>query len=184
MLKNLKYGLLNYREVIRLMEKKKEKIDISEEQPAEQENQPLVHDFDMQATKSAFTPKIIGMLGIVVVAGIITGFLLSGKSSSNSSTNSLGSILSGSSAPKGTVVGSNDTATFKDTAEGTLKEGGIDGEGAYHLERMGGESQNVYLTSSIVDLSKYIGKKIKVWGQTQKAQTAGWLMDVGRIEVL
>ena len=27
------------------------------------------------------------------------------------------------------------------------------------------------------------GKKIKVWGQTQTAQYAGWLMDVGRVEV-
>ena len=65
-----------------------------------------------------------------------------------------------------------------------MKEGGADGEGAFHLERTGGVSQNVYLTSAIVDLSKYVNKKIKVWGQTQKAQTAGWLMDVGRIEVL
>ena len=35
-----------------------------------------------------------------------------------------------------------------------------------------------------VDLSKFIGKKIKVWGATQTAQHAGWLMDVGRIQVL
>jgi len=39
------------------------------------------------------------------------------------------------------LYGSNDTKTFKDTAEGTLKEGGIDGEGAFHLERPGGDSQ-------------------------------------------
>jgi hypothetical protein len=88
------------------------------------------------------------------------------------------------SVSKGTTVGSNDTNTFKDTAEGTLKQGGIDGEGAFHLVRSGGDSQNVYLTSSSVDLSKFVDKKIKVWGQTQKAQHAGWLMDVGRIEVL
>jgi hypothetical protein len=81
-------------------------------------------------------------------------------------------------------LGSNDTKTFKDTAEGTLKTGGIDGEGAFHLERPGGDSQNVYMTSGTVDLSKLIDKKIKVWGQTQAAQHAGWLMDVGRIEVL
>ena len=127
---------------------------------------------------------MIALLGVVIIVGVVSGFLISGKSSSSSSTNSLGSILSGTSASKGTIIGSNDTATFKDTAEGVLKEGGADGEGAFHLERTGGVSQNVYLTSAIVDLSKYVNKKIKVWGQTQKAQTAGWLMDVGRIEVL
>ena len=81
-------------------------------------------------------------------------------------------------------MGSNDTKTFKDIAEGDLKTGGIDGEGQFHLQRPGGESQNVYLTSSIVDLSAYVGKKVKIWGETHKAQHAGWLMDVGRLKVL
>lgn len=146
-------------------------------------NEPLVHDFNKEGVKSSFTPKIIAVFILVLVLGLISGYLLSGKSSSVSQL-STGGILSGSSASKGTVVGSNDTTTFKDTVDGVLKEGGVDGEGAYHLERSGGPSQNVYLTSSIVDLSKFINKKIKVWGQTQKAQTAGWLMDVGRVEVL
>lgn len=150
------------------------------------EKEPLVHNFNpTQDLKSSFTPKVIALLGLVIVLGVVTGLVVSGSNSSTTnSSNSLGSILSGSSAPKGTVVGSSDSATFKDIAEGILKEGGVDGEGAFHLERTGGVSQNVYLTSSTVDLSKFINKKIKVWGQTQKAQTAGWLMDVGKIEVL
>ncbi|MEK7079160.1 MAG: hypothetical protein AAB929_03750 [Patescibacteria group bacterium] len=73
---------------------------------------------------------------------------------------------------------------FKDKAEGILKEGGIDGEGNFHLERPGGLSQNVYLTSSTVDLSQYIGKKVRVHGETFSGQKAGWLMDVGSVEVL
>jgi hypothetical protein len=64
-----------------------------------------------------------------------------------------------------------------------LQEGGIDGEGQYHLVRPGGDSQNVYLTSSVVDLSLFVNKKVKVWGQTQTAQKAGWLMEVGRVQV-
>lgn len=84
----------------------------------------------------------------------------------------------------GKIYGSDDISTFKDTSEGKLKEGGIDGEGQYHLERPGGISQNVYLTSSLVDLSLFIDKKIRIWGETQTAQKAGWLMDVGRVEVL
>ena len=89
-----------------------------------------------------------------------------------------------SSIQKGMVVGSTDTKTFKDTATGKLQAGGIDGEGQYHLVRPGGDSQNVYLTSSIIDLSQFIGHTIKVYGQTQAAQHAGWLMDVGRVEVV
>lgn len=82
------------------------------------------------------------------------------------------------------TAGIVDKKTFKDSAEGTLKEGGIDGEGNFHLERPGGESQNVYLTSTTVDLSSYVGKKVKVWGQTFEAQAAGWFMDVGLVEPL
>jgi len=164
------------------MEKKKKEVAV--EKTEQGKVQPLIHDFNSQNFKSAFTPRVIALLVLVIVGGVLTGFLISGKSSVNNPTNSLGSILSGSSAPKGTIVGSSDTSVFKDTAEGVLKEGGVDGEGAFHLERAGGDSQNVYLTSSIVDLSKFLNKKIKVWGQTQKAQTAGWLMDVGKIEVL
>ena len=52
-----------------------------------------------------------------------------------------------------------DKKTFKDSVEGILREGGIDGEGNFHIERPGGVSQNTYLTSSTVDLSGYIGKK-------------------------
>lgn len=145
----------------------------------------LVHDFDnKESVKSAFTPKVITLLLVIVLVGVVSGFLFSNKNSSSNGGKTSGGILSALSIPKGTIEGSNDTATFKDTAEGTLKAGGIDGEGNFHLVRPGGDSQNVYLVSSTVDLSKFINKKIKVWGQTQKAQHAGWLMDVGRIEVL
>lgn len=80
------------------------------------------------------------------------------------------------------TAGITDKKTFKDSAEGILREGGIDGEGNYHLERPGGKSQNVYLTSTTVDLSIYVGKRIRVGGQTFEAQTAGWFMDVGYVE--
>ncbi len=52
------------------------------------------------------------------------------------------------------------------------------------MVRPGGDSQNVYLTSSIIDLSRFVKKKVKVWGETHAAQHVGWLMDVGRLEVL
>ncbi|MEK7551594.1 MAG: hypothetical protein AAB532_03260 [Patescibacteria group bacterium] len=148
-------------------------------------NQPLIKSFDNTSSKSKFAPKIVIALVIVTVVGILTGFFLSGSGISGQSlTTKTGGILNLSSAPKGTIVGSDDLETYKDIAEGTLREGGVEGEGAFHLERPGGESKNAYLTSSVVDLSMFVGRKIKVWGQTQKPQRVGWLMDVGRIEVL
>ncbi len=134
-------------------------------------------------SSSIISPKVLILLTIIVLLGVGTGFFLS---KNNTGLGSVSNITTGggSSLGKGTVVGSNDLKTFKDSTEGVLKEGGIDGEGQFHLERPGGESQSVYLTSSSVDLTQFMGKKIKVWGQTQKAQKAGWLMDVGRIEVL
>lgn len=85
---------------------------------------------------------------------------------------------------KGLVVGVDDNKQYPNDAEGELTEGGIDGEGTHHLVRPGGDSQNVYLTSSNVDLDKFVGHKVKVNGKTFSAEKAGWLMDVGKLEVL
>ena len=85
---------------------------------------------------------------------------------------------------KGDTFGVMDEDVFSDEAEGEMANGGIDGEGSHHLIREGGESQFVYLTSSVIDLDQFIGKKVKIWGQTFEAEKAGWLMDVGRLEIL
>jgi hypothetical protein len=138
-------------------------------------NENLIHSFDgnvQSLTKKTFFTLLLGVLG----AGIIVGYLLS-----------MATGGTGGSTAKGTakkVAGIEDKKTFKDKAEGTLREGGIDGEGNFHLERPGGESQNVYLTSTTVDLSPYIGKKVRVWGETFTGEKAGWLMDVGSVELL
>ncbi|MCL5433212.1 MAG: hypothetical protein M1524_03830 [Patescibacteria group bacterium] len=143
----------------------------------------LIHKIEDTNNRSIFSMKLLIFLVIVVILGVGTGFLFS-KNSGKLGPVDINKIKSTSNVAKGEIVGSEDTKTFKDTAEGVLKEGGVDGEGQYHLVRPGGDSQNVYLTSSIVDLSKYVDRKVKVWGETQKAQKAGWLMDVGRLEVL
>lgn len=146
-------------------------------------DQPLVHDLANNVS-SIFTKKLFIFLIVAVVLGGITGFALSNKKNVNGGSALNSGSVDSSKISKGTVVGSSDTKTFKDTATGSLKGGGINGEGQFHLVRSGGDSQNVYLTSSSLDLSQFVGKKIKVWGQTQTAQYAGWLMDVGRVEVL
>lgn len=145
----------------------------------------LIHNFNSTSSsvssnsKEGFPiPKLVVLLIIFGVLGTVLGF---GISKLKGGTKSSSSQQSGNVAQSAGVV---DKTTFKDQAEGILKEGGIDGEGNFHLERPGGESQNVYLTSSTVGLSGYIGKKVRVWGATMQAQKAGWLMDVGSVEVL
>lgn len=152
---------------------------VSDNTPADNR---LIHKFGSINT-SILTKKLMVFLIAAAILGVATGYMLSGGEVSKKSVENGGSIAV-EDVEKGAIVGSDDTKTFKDTAEGTLKAGGINGEGAFHLERPGGESQYVYLTSSIVDLSKFLNRKIKVWGETQQAKVAGWLMDVGRIEVL
>lgn len=164
------------------MDEAKEQVQVQDEVSKPTPPKPLIHDFGKQVTSFSFAPQILAILAVFLILGSLSGFLLAkGKTGGLSLTGSGGSV---SSISKGTIIGSNDTKTFKDKTEGVLKKGGIDGEGQYHLVRPGGESQNVYLTSSIVDLSDFLDRKIRVWGETQKAQLAGWLMDVGRVEVL
>lgn len=145
-----------------------------------QNNDSVLHNFTKNTSFSM--PKLIVLLLVIALVGVGAGFVLSGGKNGAS----LGGMTKtgDSSSSKGTIVGSDDTKTNKDKAEGVLKEGGIEGEGQYHLVRPGGDSQNVYLTSSNIDLAKFLNKKIRVWGQTNTAQKAGWLMDVGRLEVL
>jgi hypothetical protein len=142
---------------------------------------PVMHSFT--ETKTSGSPmKILVVLLVIAVLGVGTGYGLATFSAKTGTNIPL--LPKASSVQTGKTYGSNDTKTFKDTAEGVVKEGGVNGEGQYHLVRPGGDSQNVYMTSSFVDLSLFIGKKVKVWGETQKAETAGWLMDVGKVEVL
>jgi hypothetical protein len=144
----------------------------------------LMHDVKSKQN-SLFSMKLLGFLLVFLVLGVGTGYVLSTVFPGGApglSGGSEGKISGG--IEKGEKYGDGDPEIFTDEAEGTLKEGGIDGEGQYHLERPGGESQNVYLTSSVVDLSQFKGKKIKVWGSTFEGEKAGWLMDVGIVEVL
>ena len=123
------------------------------------------------------------LLLIPVVLGILTGFLLFKKNTSGTIRLAGKNIEVVSSATEEVV---KDASTFKDTAAGTIQEndGKLTTEGSHILVREGGATQNVYLTSSVIDLSKYVGKKVQIWGETFAGQKAGWLMDVGRIKML
>lgn len=155
-------------------------MDNENTKPLETMETPMMQDVG-ENESPLLSKKLIIILLVLAVLGVGTGYFISQKGSVNVGGGTI-NLTKGSTG--GNIIGSDDTKTFKDVAEGVLKGGGIDGEGAYHLVRPGGDSQNVYLTSSIVDLSLVIGKKVKVWGQTQSAKHAGWLMDVGRVEIL
>jgi hypothetical protein len=150
------------------------------------QKESLVHEFSDEGRNTYMNKSTLLAIGLFIILGVGTGFIVSnfvGGSSGSSTSNSESVNVGGVEVKKGDTVGS-DANEFKDNAEGVLREGGIEGEGAFHLERPGGESQNVYLTSSVLDLTPFVGRKIKIWGQTQTAQHAGWLMDVGRLQVL
>lgn len=141
--------------------------------PTVQMPQAFVKKFPKFNLKANF-PLVLGVI-LIIGLGVGTGWLISGKGKTSSSA------PGAQSGPK--EAGLADESTFKDSAEGILEEGGVDGEGTHHLTREGGASQNVYLTSTVIDLQSFVGKKVKVWGQTIAAQQAGWLMDVGKIKV-
>lgn len=147
--------------------------------------QHILHNFEgKNIVKTVSIPFIAIVLISALVLGGVTGFIANMVTSKTMTAGKADNKKDDSTTDGSkTSAGILDKETFKDTAEGTLREGGFEGEGSFHLERPGGESQNVYLTSTTVDLSEFIGKKVTVWGQTFDAKKAGWLMDVGYIEI-
>jgi hypothetical protein len=131
----------------------------------------------------------IGVILFVLIAGVASGFAV--NSFSGSSAGLASPVAEQNKTAEevqdavkvGAVFGVPDEKTFRDEVDGVLIKGGIGGEGSHTLLREGGVSQNVYLTSSVVDLDQFENMKVKVWGETFKGQKAGWLMDVGRLEV-
>lgn len=148
-----------------------------------EENQNLVKKFSNKENKT-FNFKKVAFTFLAVSLGIVSGYFLSSRQAVKKEEKSLSREVKSEEIKKGTIVGISDEKTFKDSAEGKLEKGGIDGEGSHHLIRPGGESQTVYLTSSVIDLDKFSGRRVKVWGETFSAKKAGWLMDVGKLKVL
>lgn len=147
-------------------------------------SKPVGVDTALRKFPQETTKKNMLTLGLsvgVVLLGVLTGFLLSGgkTSSSGETPNSDSNVVANSKE-----AGAKDESTFATNAEGKLLEGGKKGEGTHYLERPGGESQNAYLTSTSLDLAPFVGKKVKVWGETISSLNAGWLIDVGKIRVI
>ena len=147
--------------------------EVGEEEP----KKPVVKKFPKEGVKGMLLPLIFGLL--IILAGVGSGWLLSGGGKTKGASETASGVEESQSE-----AGLSDEQTFRDRAEGVLEEGGVNGEGTHHLVRDGGLSQYVYLTSTVIDLQSFSGKKVQVWGETISAQKAGWLMDVGRIKVV
>lgn len=143
------------------------------------------HAFSLGTKEVIPVKQMVILFAVAIVAGTLLGFGITRFTNASPTTQSGEAVSQGkdgetTDAPDS--AGIVDKEEFPDEAEGTLTKGGIEGEGTHHLQRSGGESQNVYLTSSAVDLSLFEGKDVKVMGKTYDSEKAGWLMDVGYIE--
>lgn len=147
------------------------------EQPVSKPN--VLKKFPKKISKKTALYALVSLL--VILLGVGSGWALSGAKTSGSKEPSSAGAPGAETGAK--EAGIADEATFRDSAEGTLEKGGVDGEGTHHLVREGGPSKYVYLTSTVIDLEAFVGKTVTVWGETISAQTAGWLMDVGKIKV-
>lgn len=143
------------------------------------QNNNVVRKFDN--TSSTKKNVVLGLISVaVVLLGIGTGYLISGVGGKSSSNNTSGGLIKATENEAGIA----DESKFSTTTDGVLEEGGIGGEGNYHIVRGNGPSQYAYLTSSSVDLAPFVGKKVQVWGETMSGKKAGWLIDVGKIKVM
>lgn len=144
---------------------------------------PVLHPVEFE--KLGFSKQIIIVaLVIAVVAGGLTGYLLSGKSGVGLSGQTT-SAVGGSSAKSGAkTAGVKDEKASPDCAKGQLEQGGLNGEGTHHLVREGGPSQTAYLLSSVVDLDQFAGRMVEVCGKSIASRRVAWLMDVGYVNVV
>lgn len=163
--------------------------------------QSLMHDFSTPSSKEPvanlstsnnnlesnkkFMNKIFfGFLAILVIfAGIGSGYFLSNRASAKNGGVKISSKSEAVVTEKEAEAPNFDEEN-SDSAEGVLNIGSIQGEGTHYLDRGAGEQKYVYLTSTVINLKNYVGKKVQVWGNTLAATNAPWLMDVQKIKVI
>jgi len=137
------------------------------------------------SSKNGMLSKLLPLVLIIVIVaiGTFSGLLLSSKAKSSQKL-AASAFQNQKDLPPDVQKSFNQT--FKDQAEGVIqKNDQFDkyAQGTHKLIRPGGESQTAYLTSSVLDLDQYNGKKVKVYGETFGSSQVGWLMDVGKVEV-
>ena len=146
--------------------------------------QPSSPTNPVRAVPSKFdVKKVLPILAIVVIvaAGIFTGLVLSSRSKS---VTQQATTTEEELEP---AAKESFNQTFRDEAEGEVQkndEFDTYAQGTHKLIRPGGDEQTAFLTSSVLDLDEYEGKNVKVFGETFGSSQVGWLMDVGKVEVV
>lgn len=152
-----------------------------EQMPNLSTNTGALREVPKKSSLSKFLPVVLIIL--VVLAGIASGLVLSSrekfaKQKEESKVAIEEEELTGQQKE-------SFSQTFRDQAEGTVeKNDELDkyAQGTHKLIRPGGEDQTAFLTSSVLDLDEYVGKKVIVYGETFGSSQVGWLMDVGKVE--
>ncbi len=136
--------------------------------------------------KDNFYSRVL-LIALVVLLGLGSGWLLVRFKAQRGKPLSVAANRAGvgnGGVRPGQVYGQAG-ADFKDQAVGVLaKNDDPKTDGTHKLLREGGESQTVYLTSSVIDLDKFVGHKVQIWGKTFASTKVAWLMDVGRLKIL
>lgn len=155
--------------------------------PGVKKSKPILRQFDEKSKGWGSAVASAFIIFIIIVGGIFTGYLLSrgseGKAATKKTKKLNGNVELIESKKE---AGIKDPDVFSDSTEGKLEVNDFSKvkEGSHKLLRVGGESQTAYLTSTVIDLNKYVGQCVQVWGETFSGKEAGWLMDVGRIKIL
>lgn len=146
-------------------------------QPMAQEPASPMKKMDTKKFNAVFAVAAM----VAIVLGVGTGYYLTHKpASAKSSAEATQDVKAKTTANDESI-----SKVFTDEpVEGVLRAGGIDGEGTHHLERGAGSDKDIYLLSTVIDLDGFVGKKVRIWGQTLSGQEAAWLMDVGKVKVL
>lgn len=127
--------------------------------------------------------KVIPLILIlfILAAGAVSGLYLS---TINKTSDEKSALSDEELTPE---VKQSFNQTFRDEAEGEIERNDeLDkyAQGTHKLIRPGGEDQTAFLTSSVLDLDEYVGKNVKVFGETFGSSQVGWLMDVGKVEII
>ena len=151
---------------------------------------PNLSPQDLIVSKSNNNKNSKIIIAIIIIFGITAGFWISrfwptktAVSLSDLETSGTSPITDVTSLKVGVLYGETDKS-FTDSATGTIADGGLNGVGTHVLKRDGGDSQTVALTSSTVDLSLFVDKKVEITGQTNSSSKVAWLLDVGNIKIL
>ena len=128
------------------------------------------------------TRKLFLIITLPIALGIFTGAYFGGQ---DLFKKVVYKDVSGKSLvlAKGQEVGSNDKKSTRDSAIGLLVNSDDLIKGTYMLVR-GSDALTVYLTSSTIDLSQFVGLGIQIWGETFQRENVGWFMDVIRLKVI